>query len=277
MSKIYMLDEIKEIKLIYDFECVSFSRDVIRKFECHLSDKTSEFSLNSVARDVKLYVDLSYVDSLDDRMKTLLFSFSVWNIELITNNDEHVIIEVPTFNKDYFVSKDGCNSDFNCFEKHEKISDSYLISWYVDNDILNFNKADLVKVMCNMSIISSRTGVSIQVEVLDRLIKDKEKRKLILSNVCSYGDLIDKVLGVRKDCDFQVRSKDDVVMIFVDGELVVNFVFSNGFKHSNNGFAVIIYEDSLEVLDYCDDIVQVSLNDFNKIIVDIIREWYVGV
>lgn len=197
-------EEIKEIRLHWDFESVIFPREKIKNFsyvlnENHVSYSKpfeswgKQFAVSLVSLEVDLeYAKKSYVyyGEKEDKTKMafpLLKSCTTWNLEIITNKEEAIGVIVPSFYKDLEMEKGGVNvwNAKNYFENVLETKDSFVLKWEVDTNKLQVTFEELESLFKTNRIGASKTGLLIQVELLNRLLKEKneEERRLVMGRI----------------------------------------------------------------------------------------------
>lgn len=216
-EKEFTQDNIKEIRLNWDFENVIFPRQVIKKFSCHYNhDKINYLQDAIYLENAYLEVDLdfvlneySYFDFKKSENKKnidcLKFN-NVWYITVTTNDDKEYELEVPFYDKSFYLDKDtNVYNTKNIFEHHEQQNKSYIIEWKEDSTLTKLTIDEMSELFKN----KKKKGAPInnhnfQVEVFNQVLKKKDETRRI-EILKSFCDIINGNIKIIKN-NYQITT-----------------------------------------------------------------------
>lgn len=197
-EKIFKLEEIKEIRLNWDFEDIILPKNVIRNFSCVYNKEKSKF-LHEIGHLQEAYLEMdldfilnefAYFDfkKSDDRKNIDILKFnSLWYIIVTTMDDKIYDLIPPFYNKKLYLDQESnLNNVSNTFEEHKRTEESYIIYWKEDKEKIRLTMDEMIELFKN----KKKKGAPhlkdyFQIAALDIILEEDEKDRLnFLSIFC---------------------------------------------------------------------------------------------
>ena len=197
-EKNFKLEEIKEIRLNWDFENIILPKNVIRNFSCVYDKEMRKFIREEVyLQEAYLEIDLDFIlnefayfdfKKSDDRKNIDVLKFnSLWYIIVTTMDDKIYDLIPPFFNKKLYLDQESnIHNVSNTFEEHKRTEESYIIHWKEDKEKIRLTMDEMVELFKN----KKKNGGPylkgcIQIAALDIILEEDEKDRVdFLSIFC---------------------------------------------------------------------------------------------
>lgn len=200
-EKNFKLEEIKEIRLNWDFENIILPKNVIRKFSYVYNKEMSKFiHEEGYLQEAYLEIDLDFIlnefayfdfKKSDYRKNIDILKFnSLWYIIVTTMDDRIYDLIPPFYNKKLYLDQESnIHNVSNTFEEHKRTEKSYIIYWKEDKEKIRLTMDEMIELFKNKK---KKGGPylkdCIQIAALDIILeKDEKDRLAFLSIFCDLA------------------------------------------------------------------------------------------
>lgn len=200
------LEEIKEVRILWDWKEAVIPREYVKKLQ-YQEVKKSNYEIG--CSEVVLEIDLAYIKShtlMDEEEVTIeerIQNKDIWSVELVTKN-ESIILNPPSYRKEIYCGKKEflvSEDAENLCEMHQIEEEIYRIEWKEaeEKDIymsprewsIFFQKAKLT----DISNITHQLGI----ELVDRILfKNKEENLDIIKRIHETDMRIGEIYSIKK-------------------------------------------------------------------------------
>lgn len=200
------LEEIKEVRILWDWKEAVIPREYVKKLQ-YQEAKKSTYEIG--CSEVVLEIDLAYIKShtlIDEEEVTIeerIQNKDIWSVELVTRN-ENIILNPPSYRKEVYCGKTEflvSEDAENLCETHQIEEEIYRIEWKEaeEKDIymsprewsMFFQKAKLT----DISSITHQLGI----EFVDRILfKNKEENLDIIKRIHETDMRIGEIYSIKK-------------------------------------------------------------------------------
>ncbi len=270
-----MIDNnIKEIRLCWDWQTVVIPKEYLKEFTYELKQNSDNTELNDCSK-LKLVMDLDYLKSHkvlngymvgleegiedDTLIINLLSGLDIWFIKVIYNDDSSKVLDLPSYRMNSTLKTTDW---FNCFEKntcekHQILSNSYVIEWqYPKLEEVYMNKETSLSFLQSIFLTHHLTYDKLNsFELFEYLLKLKgmddntlNQAKKDIYTICDnkYQNYV-LPKTITQECHYTNINNTDLIEYKIhnkSSEWLLNFIFVNDLTDLNNLLDLKIINDT---------------------------------
>lgn len=244
-EKNFQLEEIKEIRLNWDFEDIILPKNVIKNFSCVYNKEKSKF-LHGIGylQEAYLEIDLNFAfnefayfdlkKSVNRKNIDLLKYNSVWHIIIKTYDNMEYELEPPFYNKKLYLNQESnIHNVSNTFEEHKRTKGSYIIHWKEDKEKIKLTMNEMIELFKNKKKKGgSYLKGNIQIAMLDIILEeDKEERLKFLGIFCKL--LYHEIYSIKSEYEMLTEYQEE------NGCSIIALHLDDGENHGLIQFAFV--------------------------------------